>query len=105
MKEPAYFKEINLPHINTEIKFMDMSKMTGEPIKGFGMTCEMDDGSIIIFIQDIEKSVKELDKMPYVAHEVIHAIQIICERLHAKAENEIEHFGYIMSYVLQELIK
>jgi hypothetical protein len=105
MKKSIYFKEINLPHIHTDIKFMDMSKLQGVEIKGFGYTCEMEGGSIVIFIQDIEKSVKELDKVPYIAHEVVHALQIICERLSAKAENEIEHLAYIMTYVLKELQK
>ncbi len=104
MKKPKYFKQINLPHLNITINFMDMSQLRGTDIMGFGMTCEMDD-DIVIFIQDIEKSVTELDKMPYIAHEVVHALQIICNRIQAKAENEQEHLAYIMSYVLSELIK
>lgn len=106
MKKLQTFKTIDLPHLYFKIHFMDLSKLQGLDLKGgAGYTCTFEDDSATIFIKDIEKSVKDINAIPVIAHEIIHALQIICEKYQMRFENEQEHMAYIMYHCLNELIK
>ena len=107
-----YYKMVELPHIRTTVYFADMSKLQGVPITGAGFCVETgmtfaEDGrtEICIFLQDIEVNVKNISFMPYLAHEIMHAIQIMCQNLQMKVDTEIEHSAYIMHYLLESIIE
>ena len=104
MKENIYYKTIELPHIKMTVNFLDMNKLQGIPHTGSAFTVEMEDNTVAVFIQDIEKNVKNIKFIPYIAHEIVHVLQIICKRLQTKIEDESEHTAYIMHYLLDELI-
>ena len=82
-----------------------MKYLRGMEIKGYGCTTMTGDDECTIFIKDIENTKKTLSRVPYVAHEVVHVLQILCEKFHMKAENEQEHLAYIMFYILEEFYK
>lgn len=110
-KEPLYYKTVLIPHIRTTIHFMDLSKLKGIEVKGAGYTTVFEDTfaedgrtKICIFLQDIEKNTKEMQYAPYIAHEIMHALQIICMNLGMKIEEEQEHTAYLMHYIMEELI-
>lgn len=95
---------VEIPHLKFTVHFMDMSKLRGVPVLGAGYTCAMEDNSICVFIQDIAESVYVADRIPFIAHEIVHVIQILCDKYKMKIENEIEHMAYIMKYLLDEVM-
>ena len=99
-----HFKTIPIPHLYIDIHFDDLSKMKGVDIKGSGFTCIMGDDSVVVFLQDIKNNIKNPVFFPVIAHEVMHVIQILCERNMMKVENEQEHTAYLMLYILNELL-
>ena len=82
-----------------------MKYLRGAEIKGSGFTAITGDNECTIFIEDIENTKKTISRSPYVAHEVVHVLQILCEKFHMKAENEQEHLAYIAFYILEEFYK
>ena len=38
-----------------------------------------------------------------VAHEIMHALQFMCRRRNIKMERELEHMGYLMQYIFNEI--
>lgn len=102
------YKAVELPHIRTTVYFMDMSQLKGVPIEGSAYTVEMDYDqrkiNIAVFIEDIENSVKDMKWMPIIAHELMHVMQIICERIGAQIEEEKEHTAHMTSHLFAELI-
>ena len=98
------YKTIKIPHLRFSVHFFDMSKLQGVEKKGSGYTCILEDGSATVFIEDIEKSIKKMECVPIITHEIIHVIQIICEKYNMKIENEVEHMAYIVHYLLEELL-
>jgi hypothetical protein len=98
------FKTVEIPHLRFTVHFMDISKLKGVPIKGSGYTCVMEDKSICIFIENIAETVKDINHIAWVAHEIIHALAIMCEELGMKIEEEQEHMAYLMHYLLTEVI-
>lgn len=98
------FKTVPIPHLKCNINFMDMEYLQGIEHKGSGFTCIGEDGDICVFIEEISKSSTALSSMPTIAHEIVHVIQILCERHGMKMENEQEHTAYLMYYLLSEVI-
>lgn len=41
---------------------------------------------------------------PTVAHEVMHALQFICKDRKIDMTNEVEHCGYLMQYILNQIL-
>lgn len=99
------YKTVEIPHLRFKVYFLDMSKLKGVEIKGSGYTCVFEENSACIFIEDIKKSVKSLERIPTIAHEILHVIQILCEKYQMKIENEQEHTAYLMHYLLTEVMK
>lgn len=105
MKLKNIYKTFSLPHLHgLEIHFMDMKYLKGVEIQGAGFHSVMEDGSVLIFIQDINTSVKDIKKMPVIAHEVVHLLQHICETFSMEFYNESEHMAYIMYYIIDGLV-
>lgn len=106
------FKTIFIPHLRYTINFMDMKYLIEKdehdrqiaPI-GPAYTVISGEFEITVFIENIEKSVKEINNMPMVAHELVHVLQIICEHFGWKFENEIEHCALLMNFMMEKLIK
>jgi hypothetical protein len=99
------YKKIEFPHIATTINFCDMSKLKGVPIKGSGFTCVDDEtNEIYIFIQDIAESVKMIDRTPIIAHELVHALQIIMKRIGSRIEEESESSAYMLTYAMCQVL-
>jgi hypothetical protein len=106
-KNTKVYKEILIPHVGMTVLFMDMSQLNGNPkeTQGAGYTAIFGENTIGVFIEDIEKSVTMPERFPYFAHEVVHVLQIICEKFAMRFENEIEHMAYLMHYILQEVLQ
>lgn len=110
MKKDIHFREVAFPHLRATVKFFDQSKLRGVPIKGSGYTTLMSKDElwnieIGVFFEDIESNVKRLESMPFIAHEVIHALQYICEERGIDMELEKESVAYMGTYLLQSLIE
>ena len=107
-KEFESWLKVEIPHIMTVVHFADLSKLQGVEHKGFAYTCVFGEPieksgklEICIFIKDIEK-IGEMDYHGTLAHEIVHAIQFICEELMFDFTEEKEHTAYIISYLIRE---
>jgi hypothetical protein len=100
------FRVIEIPHLRNTIKVWDMSKLEGVPKKGSGFTCinGQNENETWIFFEDVENMVKEIENTPIIAHEIIHALQILFERFGMKFENEEEHTAYLMHYIMERIL-
>lgn len=99
-----YFKEVEFAHLRVKVKFCDLSKLKGVPIQGSGYTTllshdELANLEVGVFIQDIETSVKSLECMPTLFHEITHAVQYICEQRGIDMELEKESVAYMVHYL------
>ena len=109
--EINYYKKVELPHVRFTVYFMDLSNLMGVPQLGAGYTCVLEDTfkkdgrtNVCIFLQDIEENVKNIEFVPYIAHEIMHALQILCENLGMQIEEEKEHTAYLMHYLLEQAL-
>jgi hypothetical protein len=92
---------------------MDISKLKGVNVGNAGGYCmelgnsfqENGETEICIFLKDIKTNVKDIKYMPYIAHEIMHAIQIMCKNYAMDITKEEEHTAYIMFYLLEEVTK
>ena len=98
------YKTVNIPHLYFTVKFMDLEYLRGVEIQGVAYTAMDEKDGATIFIQDIEKSIKNPVFFPILAHEIMHVIQILCDRTSMKVETEQEHTAYLMTYLLNELL-
>ena len=64
-----------------------------------------DDDTTLVFFEDIKNTVKDIKLSPWVAHELVHVLQILCEKINATFQNEQEHMAYLMHYMMEELQK
>ena len=105
-------KKILIPHLKLTILVSDLSKLKGLEKKGSCFTTRLENINpekdrklgIGIFIENLEETIKIKENFPIIAHEVMHAIQIICEEYGMNIETEKEHTAYLMSYILEEII-
>ncbi len=104
--------EIKIPHLGYTVKVFDLSKLTMQnemsvpmDILGSGYTVVSGEYECSIFIEDLENSKKMIDRIPTIAHECMHVVQILCEKFAMKVENEQEHTAYILQYLLEEITK
>ncbi len=111
-KEIDYYKKVEIPHVRFTVYFMDLSKLQGVPKLGAGYTCIFNDTfqkdgktEVCIFLQDIEDNVKNIQYVPYIAHEIMHALQILCENLGMQIQEEKEHTAYLMHYLLEQVLE
>ena len=109
--EINYYKKVELPHVRFTVYFMDLSNLMGVPQLGAGYTCVLEDTfqkdgrtNVCIFLQDIEENVKNIEFIPYIAHEIMHALQILCKNLSMRIEEEQEHTAYLMHYLLEQAL-
>ena len=104
-----HFKEVEFPHLRAKVKFFDLSKLKGVPIQGSGYTNimsvdELRNIEIGVFFEDIEANLKKIECMPYIFHEIIHAIQYICEERGMDMELEKESVAYMATYLLESIL-
>jgi len=103
-------KTIKIPHLfDFEVNVCDLKDVRGiedqmPKGKGAGFTMETDKGAAVAFLE-YKANIKKLSFAPVVAHEIVHVIQIICDRYKFKIENEQEHMAYIMSYLMQQIME
>ena len=98
------FKTVEIPHLRHTVKFMDLSQLQGVEIKGSGCTAIEDENTTLVFFEDIENTVTDINLAPWVAHELVHVLQILCEKISANFTNEQEHMAYLMHYLFTNLI-
>ncbi len=108
-KNDIHVKEVSFPHIRAKVQFFDLAKLQGIEVKGAGYTCIMSKDefaniTVGVFIEKIEETIKDVEKMPYVFHEIVHALQYICEGLGIDMAAEKESVAYMAHYLLQELL-
>ena len=97
------YKTVEIPHLRHTVKFLDLSVLQGVEIKGSAYTAVEDNDTTLVFIEDIEKNVKNIDAIPHIAHELVHVLQILCEKMSTNIEHEKEHTAYLMHYLLSEV--
>ena len=102
-------KKIVLPHLyNFEVIVTDLKDVHGIEEQmpksgGAGFTMETDTGAAVAF-HNYKESIKDISFAPVVAHEIVHVIQIICERYKFTIENEQEHMAWIMTYLMCQIM-
>lgn len=105
MSEDKYiYKKVEFPHLGYEVIFKDMKYLKGIDIKGGGYTMPLGDHTCYVFIEDIEKTVKRPNILPFLSHELVHVLQFICEARAMKFTEEKEHMAYMMSHMLNQLL-
>lgn len=104
MEQLDIYKTVQIPHLRYKVQFMDMSKLKGVDIKGSGFTCISGEDTTTVFIENIGESVKKISCMPTIAHEIMHVIQILCEKFGMDVESEQEHTAYLTHYLFESLI-
>lgn len=112
MDEMDYYRKVEIPHVRFTVYFLDLSKLQGVPHLGAGYTCVFEntysqngETKVCIFLQDIKKNTKRIQFAPYIAHEIMHALQILCENTGMQIHEEKEHTAYLMHYLLEQVIK
>lgn len=105
-----HFKEVSFPHLRATVKFFDLSKLQGVPIKGAGYTTLMtqDENGCLevgVFLEEIERNIKKLHCTPYVYHEITHAVQYICQERGIEMQNEMESVAYMVHYLGEQLLE
>lgn len=103
-KKNKEYKRVNLPHIGYTVIFQDLKYLRGVPVKGGAYTVTTDSHTSYVFIQDIEKSVKQPFIFPTIAHEIVHVLQNICEARIIEFTSDKEHMAYIAHYLLNTLL-
>jgi hypothetical protein len=98
------YKSLDIPHLRFTVRFMDMKYLKGIEVQGSGYTCISGENEATIFIENIEQTVTDLKLTPWLAHEIVHVLQIICTKYNMRFENEQEHMAYLMHYLLSELL-
>ncbi len=104
-KKPEIYKSVKIPHLRYTVNFMDMSKLKGVEKKGSGYTCVSGENEVAVFFEDIEDMIKVPRNAVILAHEIMHVIQIICDDFGMEIQTEQEHTAYLMTYLLDELLK
>lgn len=99
------FKTIEIPHLGFTVYVKDLSELEGVEKKGSGFTAQFGEDNAVIFLEDVKKNVKNIAYFPTIAHEVMHVIQMLCEKYQMKAENEMEHLAYLMHYILRKILE
>ena len=105
MKFKAY-KSVYIPHLRHTVHFADLSKLVlmGDKVRGSGYTMPFSEHETYVFYQDIEKTVKDPIQAPINAHELVHVIAILLEKICGKIEKEDEHMAYLMTYLYEKLL-
>ena len=93
-------KEIKIPHLGYRVIVkVDVKEFSGMQESSF-MFCEnTDKNTATIFLRDKPRH----DKFSTVAHEAMHALQFLCRNRNISMERELEHMGYLMQYILNEI--
>ncbi len=108
-KKMQFYKTIPIPHLKFTLYIQDMSKLKGIEIKDGGYTTRIDGEEYhckaCIFFPNVKEMVKISANLPIIAHEVMHVIQILCEDYSMSIEEEKEHTAYLMTYLLEEIVK
>lgn len=92
--------EIPIPHLGFKVIYaINPKEFTGSQ-EELIMFCEntSKNSAAIIFRKEpttLQSSI--------VAHEIMHALQFMCQRRGIVMEKEIEHMGYLMQYIFNEI--
>ena len=90
--------KIVIPHIAYTVYVKDIDKNPyGNSI---AYAWKLDENSCELFFK---KNLKPKDA-PTVAHELVHVLQYICEGRGIDFSSEREHMGYIMQYMMNEIL-
>jgi len=109
MENEIYYKSVEIPHLRVTVNFLDLSKLQGVEKEGSAYTTVMSQDenmqlNIAVFYENIEKSVRKIECMPMIFHEIVHVLQYICENRGIDMEEEKEHMGYLASYLTENLL-
>lgn len=109
MDKMETYKSVKIPHLRVSVHFMDLSKLQGVKKEGSAYTTiiQQDEDmnlEVGVFYEDIAKNVRKIVCMPMIVHEIIHALQYICEQRGIDMEEEKEHIGYLASYLMENLL-
>lgn len=101
------YKSVEIPHLRHTVHFADMSKLVleGDEIKGAGYTVNGGENETYVFYQDIEKLIKDPIQAPIIAHELVHVLETLCNKIGSDLTCESEHMAYIMTYLYEKLIE
>lgn len=89
--------KIQIPHINYTVSIKPRSALKRDHF-GLAVTQDVDKHNAIMYIDNPKQYPCS------VAHELIHVLGFIVERRGIIFENEREHMGYIMQYLMGEIL-
>lgn len=96
----VYMKKIYISHLHYKIEVNFNSKTY---LKNIGReACAIHTPNKI---QLLLKNKPKLKDFPTVAHEVMHVIQFISKDRGIDMTNEVEHCGYLMQFILNEILE
>src|ERR1700743_2362595 len=91
---------ISIPHLGYEIVFgINPKEFTDRQIKSLAFTEDTNKNCAAIIFK---KRPRELEHS-LAAHEVMHALQYMCQRRNIKMEEELEHMGYLIQHILNRI--
>ena len=93
---------INISHLGYKIYVRNIKTPPAEIPHAIAYVENIDNHSSAIYLDF--KQLKRLDYFPNIAHEVTHILQNICFSRDMEFTKETEHMGYLMSYILNEIL-
>lgn len=91
-------KDIYLPHIHYTIRIRAYKTPPNEIGSALGWTDHNKSGTCTVYLPKRKPSPGD------VAHELIHVLQYICVDRNMRFELEQEHFGYLMHYLMGQVL-
>jgi hypothetical protein len=91
--------KIKIPHLGYTVHVKDIAKTPyGDAVS---YVLRIDNKSCEVYLK---KNLKRIDT-PVVAHELVHVLQLICEPMNIDFDLEKEHMGYLMQYMMNEILE
>ena len=96
-------EEIEIPHLAYKVKVvLDPKEFYGEYHNSLMLAEDTGRSLATIYLRKPIPKTRKI--IPTVAHEVMHVIQYICRNRTIKMEKESEHMGYLMQYILANIL-
>ena len=94
---------MGIPHLAYTVKIIiNPKEFYGKHASSLMMAENTDRSTATIFLRC--PIPKNRQVIPTLAHEVMHVLQYICQNRAIKMEEESEHMGYLMQYILANIL-
>lgn len=94
----AYYASI--PHLGYKVIYgVNPKEFTGDQEKSIMFAEDTNKNTSAIIFRETPTDLQG----GTVAHEIMHVLQFMCRRRNIKMEHELEHMGYLMQYIFNEI--